>query len=125
MSEVLAGYVEAGYASDFDVTDEGRLECGACDAVSTPQDVTMSSLRRLEGESDPADMVAVVALTCPACGSQGTVVLGFGPMAAGPDADVLHGLRDQRAAGGVPGNSAPGETVGDSATLGGSDDRGR
>jgi hypothetical protein len=75
----------------------------------------MSSLRRLEGESDPADMVAVVALTCPACGAQGTVVLGYGPMADGHEADVLRGLRDERSTEGLPGNSAPGEAVGDSS----------
>ena len=116
MSEVVAGYVDAGFTADFDVTDDGRLECGVCDVVSSPAEVRMSSLRRLEGESDPADMVAVVALTCPACDAKGTVVLGFGPMAAGPDLDVLQALRDDRAADGVPGNSAPGEAIGDSRT---------
>ena len=114
MSEVIAGYADAGFTSDFDVTDEGQLQCGACDALSAPGDVRMSSLRRLEGESDPADMAAVVALTCPVCGAQGTVVLGYGPMAAGHEADVLHGLRDERSSAELPGNSAPGEAVGDS-----------
>lgn len=124
MSEVIAGYADAGFTADFDVTDEGRLQCGACDALSAPADVRMSSLRRLEGESDPADMVAVVALTCPACGAEGTVVLGYGPMAAGHEADVLHALRDERSADGLPGNSAPGEAVGDSTAASRSDGRG-
>ena len=33
----------------------------------------------------------------PACSSQGTVVLGFGPMATPQDSDVLKALRDERA----------------------------
>jgi hypothetical protein len=73
----------------------------------------MSSLRRLEGESDPADMMAVVAVTCPACAATGTLTLGFGPTSSAEDADVLHALRDARNDSKVPGNSAPGETTGD------------
>jgi hypothetical protein len=75
----------------------------------------MSSLRRLEGASDPADMVAIVALTCPNCGARGTVVLGFGPAGSPDDADVLGVLRDHRGDTRAPGNSSPGEVVGDDA----------
>jgi hypothetical protein len=73
----------------------------------------MSSLRRLEGASDPADMVAIVAVTCPRCGNQGTAVLAFGPAASAEDSDVLAVLRDHRHDAQVPGNSAPGEVLGD------------
>ena len=117
MTEVIAGYVDAGFGSNFDVTDDGQLLCGVCGTVSAPAEVPMGSLRRLEGESDPADMVAVVALTCPACDARGTVVLGFGPMASAQDADVLHGLRDEREGGELPGNSAPGEAIGDRSST--------
>ena len=85
---------------------------------SMPRAVTMSSLRRLEGASDPDDMLAVVALACPACGTQGTVVLGFGPNATAEDSDVLKALRDERNAADVSGNSAPGETAGDDSATG-------
>jgi hypothetical protein len=81
--------------------------------VSPPEKTKMSSLRRLEGESDPSDMMAIVALTCPACGARGTVVLGFGPMATQQDSDVLQSLRDHRGDAKAPGNSAHGETTGD------------
>ena len=113
LTEVLDAYTAGGFASHFTVTDDSQLECGACNAVSDPAAVTMSSLRRLEGESDPADMMAVVALTCPVCSKKGTVTLGFGPAASAQDSDVLGTLRDHRADHRAPGNSAPGETTGD------------
>jgi hypothetical protein len=113
--DVLEAYAQGGFDSSFVVTDDSRLECVECGTVSDPADVSMGSLRRLEGASDPDDMVAVVALTCPACGAHGTAVLGFGPMATLQDSDVLKALRDDRADETAPGNSAHGETTGDDA----------
>ena len=113
LTDVLEGYAQGGFTSSFVVTDDSELECIECGTVSTPAEVSMSSLRRLEGASDPADMVAVVAVTCPACNSQGTEVLGYGPMATPQDSDVLKALRDDRADTMAPGNSAHGETHGD------------
>jgi hypothetical protein len=113
LSQVLDAYIAGGFAAEFFITPESKLECGVCGVVSDPADVRMSSLRRLEGESDPADMVAVVALTCPACDSGGTMTLGYGPAATAEDGDVLLALRDHRGDDMAPGNSAPGETHGD------------
>jgi hypothetical protein len=113
LTEVLEAYAQGGFVSSFVVTDSAQLECIECGTVSEPESVSMSSLRRLEGASDPDDMVAVVALTCPACNSKGTVVLGFGPMATPQDSDVLKSLRDDRGDDAAPGNSAHGETTGD------------
>jgi len=113
LTEVLAGYAEGGFTSGFSVAENTRLECLTCGEESPASEVRMSSLRRLEGASDPDDMVAVVALTCPNCSAQGTVVLGFGPMASAEDSDVLREFRDHRHDSNAPGNSAPGETVGD------------
>jgi len=113
LTDVLAGYSQGGFDSSFVVTDDANLECVECGTVSEPESVSMSSLRRLEGASDPDDMVAVVALTCPACGAKGTTVLGYGPIAAPQDSDVLKSLRDDRHDATAPGNSAHGETTGD------------
>ena len=118
MTNVLEGYAEGGFDSSFVVTDDSELECVECGAVSAPSDVSMSSLRRLEGASDPDDMVAVVAVTCPACGAQGTLVLGFGPMSTAEDAQVLRDLQDDRGDRAAPGNSAPGEAHGDESPTG-------
>jgi hypothetical protein len=70
----------------------------------------MRSLRRMEGASDPADMMAVVALECGVCGASGTMVLGYGPTASDVDSDVLRALQDGRAEGGLPGHAPPSET---------------
>jgi hypothetical protein len=116
MTDILEAYAQGGFDSSFVVTDDSRLECVECGTVSEPASVSMSSLRRLEGASDPDDMVAVVALTCPSCGARGTAVLGFGPMATLQDSEVLKELRDDRADTTAPGNSAHGETTGDDAS---------
>jgi hypothetical protein len=113
LTEVLDAYGAGGFTVQFTATESVQLECGACGVASDPATVSMSSLRRLEGESDPADMIAVVALTCPSCGAKGTATLGFGPAASAEDSDVLGVLRDRRGDARAPGNSAPGETTGD------------
>jgi hypothetical protein len=118
ITEVLEGYAQGGFSGSFVVSDEGELECVECGTVAPPDRYSMSSLRRLEGSSDPADMVAVVAITCPECAFRGTVILGFGPNATAQDSDVLKGLGDDRSDTAVPGNSAPGETTGDDTTSG-------
>jgi len=118
MTEVLTAYSEGGFTESFTVTEDAQLECHVCDARSPGSEVSMSSLRRLEGESDPDDMVAVVAVTCPACGAQGTLVLGFGPMSTAEDAQVLRDLQDDRGDRAAPGNSAPGEAHGDESPSG-------
>ena len=113
ITEVLEGYADGGFASSFIVTDEAGLECVECGTVSPADSFTMSSLRRLEGMSDPADMMAVVAITCPVCGAKGTTILGFGPNATEQDSEVLKEIQDNRDDDQAPGNSAPGETAAD------------
>jgi hypothetical protein len=113
ITDLLQAYAEGGFASSFIVTDDCRLECLECSSINPPQRFSMSSLRRLEGASDPADMVAVVALTCPVCAARGTTILGFGPNATEQDSEVLKMLQDDRHDEAAPGNSAPGETTGD------------
>lgn len=113
ITSVLEGYALGGFSSSFVVTDDSALECLDCGTETPSNNVTMSSLRRLEGASDPSDMIAVVAVTCPSCSARGTVILGYGPMATPEDSDVLQGLRDHRHDTEAPGNSAHGETTGD------------
>ena len=109
VATVLADYAAAGFDSSFTVLPGSRLECLGCRQTSPAAMVTMASLRRLEGESDPDDMVAIAAVTCPACGDRGTLVLGFGPAASAEDSDALRDLHDERDSDELPGSSAPGE----------------
>ena len=113
ITSILEGYARGGFDSSFGLTDDSQVECHECNTISPASSVSMSSLRRLEGASDPDDMVAVVAISCPACSARGTAVLGFGPMATLQDSEVLKTLRDDRHDATAPGNSAHGETTGD------------
>jgi hypothetical protein len=95
LTAVLAEYAAAGYAGEFSVDDE-HVRCGSCGSASDPDSVELHSLRRLEGASDPADMSAVLALTCPVCHSNGTVVVMFGPQAQAAEAELLSRMQDHR-----------------------------
>jgi hypothetical protein len=63
-----------------------------CDSESPAGRFEVVAERRLEGASDPDDMVMVVGLRCPVCHIAGTVVLGYGPDASESDADVVAAL---------------------------------
>lgn len=112
LSEVLEEYRRAGFASDFSVESDTRVRCNHCATVFDSGRLPMFSLRRLEGASDPADMMAVVAAECPVCGADGTLVLGFGPMAATEDGLVLRSLTDQRGGHHLPRSATPEEVPG-------------
>ena len=111
--DVLSGYAEAGFDADFGAQEGGTVRCGSCGSELEPAQIQMRSLRRLEGASDPDDMMAVVALECGVCGAAGTMVLGYGPMASAVDSDVLRSLQDDRAGDGLPGHASPSETPDD------------
>jgi hypothetical protein len=110
LTEVLAGYAEAGFTSSFAADDGGAVRCDTCGSELDASQADMRSLRRLEGASDPADMMAVVAMQCGVCGASGTMVLGYGPAASDIDGDVLRALQDRRDEGELPAHSPPSET---------------
>jgi hypothetical protein len=73
------------------------LHCAQCGVELDASEFDVDAIRRLEGASDPDDMVAVVAARCPACRAPGTAVVGIGPTASAEDNDVTTALRqDQR-----------------------------
>ena len=110
LTDVLNGYSEAGFTSTFAAQDGCVVRCDSCGSELDPSRLHMRSLRRMEGASDPADMMAVVALECGVCGASGTMVLGYGPTASDVDSDVLRALQDGRADGDLPGHAPPSET---------------
>ena len=110
LTEVLEGYAEAGFTSSFAAQDGGVVRCDTCGTELDPSRLDMRSLRRLEGASDPDDMMAVVAVQCDVCGAAGTMILGFGPAASDADGDVLGALQDRREEGDLPGHAPPSET---------------
>jgi hypothetical protein len=94
--EVLHELEELGFTAQFMPREGGVVECVECHRTSPADETVLRHLRRLEGASDPADMLAVVGLACPHCGARGTAVLGYGPEASAVDAEVLDRLEDTR-----------------------------
>jgi hypothetical protein len=91
--DVLQELEAQGYRAQFSARPDAALRCSVCHVVSPASTFAGAAIRRLEGASDPADMLAVAALTCPNCGARGTAVLTYGPEASAEDADVLVALR--------------------------------
>jgi hypothetical protein len=95
--DVLGALADEGFsgafaAAEVDGTGHGRIACSACHHVFAAHAPVVDDLRRLEGASDPDDMLAVVALTCPNCATRGTLVLNYGPTATVEDSAALEGL---------------------------------
>jgi hypothetical protein len=97
LADVLARDEHDGYTGQFRAVAAGQVQCLTCRGVFSALTVQIERLDRLEGASDPADMIAVVALRCPHCETRGTAVLNYGPEAEqNDDADVLVDLEDDR-----------------------------
>ncbi len=94
LGEVLASFEVEGYRTQMVARPGGSVLCTACHQESDAAEMQVDGLERTEGVSDPDDMLAVVALVCPVCDSQGTLVLGYGPEANEDDAEILARLRD-------------------------------
>lgn len=92
LPEILRDLAAEGYAGDLVAREGGDVLCRACGEASPAAAYASAGLRRLEGASDPADMAAVAALTCPRCQSKGALVLRYGPEAGVEDGDVLAAL---------------------------------
>jgi hypothetical protein len=88
LAAILAELEGEGYTGQLRVV-EADVVCGTCSSVLAPEDVMVHRFRRLEGASDPDDMLAVVGAACPGCGTDGTLVLGYGPAADPDQAAVL------------------------------------
>lgn len=113
LTDVVDSYRANGFAGDFFAEADASVRCGSCSTLIAASRLAMQSLRRLEGASDPADMVTVVATSCPTCGADGTLVLAYGPMASEDDAAVSAALRDLRQSDDrLPANAAPNEAAG-------------
>ena len=89
LTEIIATLEAAGFTGQMASRAGGAIQCLTCRQESPASTFKLGAMRRTEGASDPADMLAVVGLTCPNCGTQGTAVLGYGPEADPDDAEVV------------------------------------
>src|SRR5689334_5787538 len=96
LAEVIARDEHDGYTGQFRVVDAARMQCLTCRREFDPHDVRLERLDRLEGASDPADLLAVAGLRCPHCETCGTVVLNYGPEAPMEEDEALSALEDDR-----------------------------
>jgi hypothetical protein len=92
LAGVLAELEQQGFTKQFAAQPGGRIRCIECGREFVPDATTVETVRRLEGASDPDDMLAVLPVTCPKCGARGTLVLGFGPEAQIEDSEILAAL---------------------------------
>jgi len=93
LGEVLDTFEREGFVGQFVARRGALLECMTCKTQTPASEIAGTHrLRRLEGASDPADMLAVAAPTCPNCGTKGTLVLNYGPEATTIDDDALQAL---------------------------------
>jgi hypothetical protein len=94
LGEVMEAFELEGYRGQMAARPAGLVLCLSCHRESDASEMEVNRLRRVEGVSDPAEMLAIAALVCPVCGTPGTLVLGYGPEATRDDSDVLARLAD-------------------------------
>ena len=94
--EVMAGLAAEGYAAEFRITrdDPARLECLQGGHTFAPGEARLARIHRLEGASDPDEMLLVAALQCPVCNARGVATIVYGATADEGSASVLEQLPD-------------------------------
>jgi hypothetical protein len=109
LTDVLSSYSQAGFNSDAFAQADGMILCGSCQSSLAPGHIDVHSIRRLEGTSDPADNVGVVAIICPVCQAKATMVLKYGPEASPDEVTIWQETNDCRTSATLPPDMAPGE----------------
>ncbi|HLT15426.1 MAG TPA: hypothetical protein VK007_01890 [Acidimicrobiales bacterium] len=95
--EALDQLRQLGYDHDLAVTDEAAVRCRSCGHEMPADGLDLDHLIRLEGASDPADMAAVLGISCTDCGMRGAAVVRYGPEASPAEAQLLRTIDDHRA----------------------------
>lgn len=105
MGEALKRFEAEGFTGQLAAQEGGNVVCYGCHETTHASRIELAALIRTEGASDPDDMTAVAAVTCPHCGAKGTLVVQFGAIAPAEHDDVLRALEDRREASGVTATS--------------------
>jgi hypothetical protein len=105
--EVLAVLDAQGFDGQVRAVGGAALECLTCHELIEADALDANRVTRLEGASDPADMLLVLPLECPHCHTRATFVANYGPESTIEDAEVLAALNRD-----VPGREGPGATPG-------------
>lgn len=92
LSEILTAADHHGADTNMSPTPDGMIRCSGCGTTSRPEDVTRDWVHRLEGTSDPDELLSASAIRCPRCGRTGVLVLPFGPLADEVEARIARTL---------------------------------
>ena len=95
LDEVVAIAAQRGLDGSFEIVDADaapQLACSSCGVASPPSELRRVWTVRLEGASDPADMLHVSALRCPVCATGGLLVVNYGPGSSEAAVSVLRAL---------------------------------
>lgn len=101
LGEAVRRFEAEGYTGQMSAQEGGNVLCYTCHTATPANEIELAALLRSEGASDPDDMTATAAVTCPHCGTKGTLVLQFGAIAPPEHDDVLRLLEDHRVASGT------------------------
>ncbi len=93
---ILDDLDEQGYCGQFGVREDATVSCLTCRRTYPAGELRVETLRRLEGASDPDDMLVVAPVVCPRCEAQGSLVLNYGPEASPEESLVLLALAEPR-----------------------------
>ncbi len=99
LATVLGELDRAGWGGQFVPLEGGDIRCVTCRRTFPAAEAHADEARRLEGVSDPADMVIVVRLACPHCSTRGVLVAHYGPEASVEEADVVAAMSRTPATG--------------------------
>ena len=92
LTAVLARLGDDGFDGEAEAVEGGTVRWRRCRHEAPAADVEIHDFRRMEGASDPDDMLAAMGVTCPECGDKAALVVHYGPTAGPADADVLVNL---------------------------------
>lgn len=92
--EALDRFGQAGWTANHLAAPDGHVRCGDCNVESAAASITIDARHRLEGASDPQDMIYVFGFSCPACGTPGVIAAGYGPAASEQDQRLIAALGD-------------------------------
>lgn len=101
IAEALASAQEQGYTQQFVARSNGTIEHADSHTTVHASDVAPEILWRIEGASDAADELMVLAIKTPD-GGQGTLMLTYGPGASEEDSQVMEALDVRDAKPGLP-----------------------
>lgn len=90
--DAVREYETLGYRGQFAAAESGEVRCLTCDEEHPAERVQRTSLRRVEGSSEPDEMVSINALICPGCGAKGTAVFKYGPGATPEEGEIMSRL---------------------------------